>query len=267
MLEVGLPSFLWAELAKTSMYLLNRSPTKAHSGHIPEETFSRKIVNLLHLRAIGCLTLVHIPDRYMKKLQQIAEKGDLVGYDDSTKGYCVYMPHKHTVTVTRDVAFDESRIYKGDSIAPQFDVEKLLELRPNYLIPEYHEGGDCRMTPRASKPSKTHNSVVENYERVNTSPALSAPTLHNTIGTEIQEAAFPIQSGPSSTFKDKSFSTPNSTKFLDLSFSTEVAAPSFHFKKFGMPNHDSQGKLPHNSDPYSFEDFSPPHISTPLATT
>ena len=47
----------------------------------------------------------------------------------------------------------------------------------------------------------------------------------------------------------------------------EVVAPSFNSENFGMSGHDSQGKLPHISDPYSFEDFSPPQISTPLATT
>jgi transposase InsO family protein len=42
MLEAGLPSFLWAELAKTSVYLLNRSPTKPNSGHTPKEFFLKK---------------------------------------------------------------------------------------------------------------------------------------------------------------------------------------------------------------------------------
>ena len=225
------------------MYLLNRSPTKANSGHTPEEIFSQKVPNLRHLRAIGCLTFVHVPDRYRNKLQQRAEKGALVGYDDSTKGYRVYLSHKRTVTVTHDVAFDESRIYKRDNIAPQFDVEKLLELRPNYSIPEYPEavrdhffekqtssmsphetlaeisgGGDCMTTPKANKPTDNHNGVAENYERVSTSPALSTPTSHRTTGTEIREAGSPIQSGPSSTFKGKSFSTPNSARFPNLPF-------------------------------------------------
>lgn len=112
MLEVGLPSFLWVELAKTSVYLLNRSPTKANSKHTLEEFFFEKTPNLRHLRAIECLTFVHVPDRYMNKLQQREERGALVGYDDSTKGYLVYLPHKRVVIVTSDVAFDEFRVYK-----------------------------------------------------------------------------------------------------------------------------------------------------------
>ena len=73
-LEVGLPSFLWAELAKTLVYPLNHSPTHANSTHTSEEIFSRKIPNLRHLRAIGCLTFVHVPYRYRNKLQQRAKK-------------------------------------------------------------------------------------------------------------------------------------------------------------------------------------------------
>lgn len=140
-------------------------------------------------------------------------------------------------------------------------------MSPHETLARISGGGDCMTTPKASKPTDNHNGVAENYERVSTSPALSTPTSHRTTGTEIREAGSPIQSGPSSTFKGNFFTTPNSSKFIDLIFSTEVDAPSLNSENFGMPNHDSQGKLPHITDPYSFKDFSPPQISTPLATT
>ena len=140
-------------------------------------------------------------------------------------------------------------------------------MSPHETLARISGGGDCMTTPKANNTSKNDNSVAEYFEQVNTSLALSTPTSHNTTRTEIQEVVFPIQSGPSSTFKGNFFTTPNSSKFIDFIFSTEVDAPSLNSKNFGMPNHDSQGKLPHITDPYSFKDFSPPQISTPLATT
>ena len=67
------------------------------------------------------------------------ERRAFVGYDDSTKEYRVYLPHKCAVTVTCDIDFNESWVYKGDITAPQFDVEKLMELRLTYSIPKYPE--------------------------------------------------------------------------------------------------------------------------------
>jgi transposase InsO family protein len=42
MLGTGVPNFLLAEAAKTAVYLLNRSPTKANLGVTPEERFTNR---------------------------------------------------------------------------------------------------------------------------------------------------------------------------------------------------------------------------------
>jgi transposase InsO family protein len=100
LLGVGAPAFLWVEAAKTAIYLLNRSPTKANTGRLPEEKFMGGTLSLRHLRIFGCMVFVHIPERYRSKLESRSERGVYVGYDDSTKGYRVYLPHKRTVTVS-----------------------------------------------------------------------------------------------------------------------------------------------------------------------
>jgi hypothetical protein len=86
--------------AKTAVYLLNRSPTKINEGRLPEDKFTRITPSLRHLRAFGCMAFVHIPERYRNKLESRSERGVFVGYDDSTKGYRVYLPHKKKVTVS-----------------------------------------------------------------------------------------------------------------------------------------------------------------------
>lgn len=130
-------------------------------------------------------------------------------------------------------------------------------MSPHETLAKISEDGDCRTTPKATKPSENYNSVAKNSQRVNTSFALSAPseaTSHDSTKTEIQGAASPVQSGPSSTFKGKIFSTPNTTRFSHLTFFTKVVAPSFNSENFGIQGHDSQSKLPHIFDPSSFKD-------------
>jgi transposase InsO family protein len=130
MLGSGVPSFLWAEAAKTAVYLLNRSPTRANLGVTPDEKFSNLKLNLRHLRSFGCMVFMHTPEQFRNKLEPRSEHAIFVGYDEATKGYRVYLPHKRAVVVNRDVAFDESRIYRADPTNTQFEITPLLELQP-----------------------------------------------------------------------------------------------------------------------------------------
>jgi hypothetical protein len=119
-----------AEAAKTAVYLLNRSPTKANNGETPEARFIGVRPNLSHLRSFGCLSYVHILEEKRDKLSPRSQHGILVGYDDSAKAYRIYLPHRRTVTVSRDVRFDELRFYRAEPTDLPFDVQELLELRP-----------------------------------------------------------------------------------------------------------------------------------------
>lgn len=130
-------------------------------------------------------------------------------------------------------------------------------MSPQETLANISEDGDCKTTPKAIKPSKNYNRVAKNLERVNTSLALSTPseaTSHDSTRTEIQGATSLIQSRPSSTFKGKIFSTPNSSRFPHSTFFTKVVTPSFNSENFGIQGHDSQSKLPHIFYPSSFED-------------
>jgi hypothetical protein len=49
----NVPIYLWAEAAKTAVYLMNISPTRASLGLTPEEVFHDRKPNLQHLRIFG----------------------------------------------------------------------------------------------------------------------------------------------------------------------------------------------------------------------
>ena len=58
----------------------------------PEEAFTGRRLDIGHLRMFGCLTYSHVPSEKRTKLEPTTEKGILVGYNKTTKGYRIYIP-------------------------------------------------------------------------------------------------------------------------------------------------------------------------------
>ena len=76
---------------KTSIYLLNRSSTKTNGSLTPKELFTVQIPDLSHLCVFGCLSLVYNPSNKRDKLSERANEALMMGYDNSTKGYRVFI--------------------------------------------------------------------------------------------------------------------------------------------------------------------------------
>ena len=53
--DSGLPTYFWAAALDTAVYLINRSPSSALDGGIPEEVWTGKPVNLSFLKVFGCI--------------------------------------------------------------------------------------------------------------------------------------------------------------------------------------------------------------------
>ena len=58
---------------------------------------------------------VYVKDLKAGKLDARAQLGRFVGYDHESKGYRIYWPTKRSVTVERNVLFNESDIQSNDS--------------------------------------------------------------------------------------------------------------------------------------------------------
>jgi hypothetical protein len=52
----GMPAVFWGEAVVTTVYILNRSPTKALNGRMPYEAWHGRKPVVSHLRVFGCLT-------------------------------------------------------------------------------------------------------------------------------------------------------------------------------------------------------------------
>ena len=57
-----------------------------------EECFSSRKLEVGHFRIFGSLTYSHVPSEERTKLEPNAEKGIFVGYDETAKAFCIYLP-------------------------------------------------------------------------------------------------------------------------------------------------------------------------------
>ena len=85
--DQDLPMHLWAEAARTAVYVQNCSPHRVLENKTPEEVLSGKKPEVIHLRIFGCPLYIHITKEKRTKLDPSGKKGIFVGYSESSKAY------------------------------------------------------------------------------------------------------------------------------------------------------------------------------------
>ena len=80
-----LPMHLWEEATRTSVYVQNHNPHRVLKNKTPEEVFSGKKPEVIHLKIFGYLVYIHIPKEKRTKLDTSGRKGIFVGYNDTSK--------------------------------------------------------------------------------------------------------------------------------------------------------------------------------------
>ena len=63
-----LPMHLWAEAARTAVYVQNRTSHRVLGNKTPEEMFTKEKPEVSHLRIFECLVYVHVPEDKRTKL-------------------------------------------------------------------------------------------------------------------------------------------------------------------------------------------------------
>src|SRR5436190_5239302 len=116
LIAAGLPRFLWGEAVRHSVWLKNRSPTRALNGTTPHEAMGLGKPNLSDLHEWGCTVWVKID---AGKLEAKAAEGRFVGYDAERKGYRVYWAEKRKITVERNVRFTPDEFLVPETIRPE----------------------------------------------------------------------------------------------------------------------------------------------------
>ena len=77
--DQDLPMHLWAEAARTTVYVQNCTPHRVLKKKTPEEVLSGKKPEVNHLRIFGCLVYIHIPKEKRTKLDPSRKKGYICG--------------------------------------------------------------------------------------------------------------------------------------------------------------------------------------------
>ncbi|KAI5324560.1 hypothetical protein L3X38_033633 [Prunus dulcis] len=108
MLEKKIPFEFWAEAVNTSVYILNRCPTKALSKKTPFEAYSGRKPGVKHLKVFGSLCYAHVPKQQRQKLDLASKRYIFLGYGSCEKGYRLFNIETEKVIVSRDVIFSEN---------------------------------------------------------------------------------------------------------------------------------------------------------------
>lgn len=78
--EKNIPNNLWAEAVSTTVYLLNRRPTKYLERKTPYEAFIGTKPIVSHLKIFGSKAFCHIPKEDRRKLDAKPIKCIFIGY-------------------------------------------------------------------------------------------------------------------------------------------------------------------------------------------
>ena len=114
LLASGLPRSLWAEAMLHSVWLQNRSATRALNGKTPYEMVKGVKPYLGGLQEFG--VAAYVKNTKAGKLDARAAKGRFVGYDSESKGYRIYWPDKRSVSIERNVVFNPEDLLVDDEV-------------------------------------------------------------------------------------------------------------------------------------------------------
>jgi hypothetical protein len=114
--------------------------------------FTRKKLEVSHLKIFGCPVFIHIPKENRTKLDPSGKKGIFVGYCEVSKAFKIYIPGYHHIEINRDVTFDEDEtlkisrkfhleeVYEEEPVAPRVaEPMKEVTVTPDDEIPEDHD--------------------------------------------------------------------------------------------------------------------------------
>jgi len=137
-----MPREFWAEAVSTTVYILNRCPTKSVCDKTPEEAWSGRKPSIRYLRVFGCTAYAHVPDQIRKKLDDKGEKCIFIGYNTKSKAYKLYNPVTKKVIISRDVTFDEEGMWDWSS----------KEQKEHAVNPENYEEENRHVDPTPDEP-------------------------------------------------------------------------------------------------------------------
>ena len=91
-----------------SVYVLNRTHTKALKDMTPFEAWSGRKPHIAHLRGFGCVAYMKVVKGHIKKLEDRSMPLVHLGIEKGSKAYMHLDPDSGKVYVSRDFVFEEN---------------------------------------------------------------------------------------------------------------------------------------------------------------
>jgi transposase InsO family protein len=138
-----LHGIFWGEAVTTTVYTLNRTPTRGNDGRTPYKLWVGNTPAGHHMRTFRCVVHVKITG-YLKKLDDHSKPTIFVGYVPGSKASQVYDPKTQHVSIMRDVVFDEEAEldWSGEQVSSEFiiDYVSVSDLTTMIVCQEVQEG-------------------------------------------------------------------------------------------------------------------------------
>jgi hypothetical protein len=135
----GMPGRFWGEAVSTTVYLLNRAPTKSVVDMTPYEAWYGRKPSVDHLCTFGCVAHVKTVTGHTSKLADRSTPMVMISYEAGTKAYRAYNPVNKKLVVTRDVLFKEEKSWNWSSAEP---VEPISDEILNVIYNDNSEHAD-----------------------------------------------------------------------------------------------------------------------------
>ena len=103
----GMPARFWGEAVTTTVFILNRAPTKALMGKTSFKAWYGRKPSVSFLWTFGCVGHVRKTKPNLTKLEDRSTPMVFLGYVEGTKAYRLYDPRGDKVLISCDVVFDE----------------------------------------------------------------------------------------------------------------------------------------------------------------
>ena len=198
--EKELPLELWGEAISTCVYVLNRSSTKGVKGKTPYEKWNKRKPNVSHLRIFGSVVFVKTTGR-LSKLEDRSKCIVFMGYEAGSKAYRCLDPVTFKIHISRDVIFDEKKIFK---ISEEGKLGKLSLCYSNILkITGLEDGERASSEEQGEKlvmnePSERNLGQSKNSEEEDSLRYRSIQSIYDETNLLCSEFSFLLTEEPSS---------------------------------------------------------------------
>ena len=150
--SAGLSFGFWECAIDTAVHTYNRTPIRALQWRTPHELWTDgHVPDVSYFRVFGCKAYVHTPNDKCKKLDPRSVEMLLIGYEPGSKGYRLWNPLTRSITLSRDVTFDERsfpyrEIGQSQALPPQPTVMD-GPVTVQFNLPVTSDGGSAPRVP------------------------------------------------------------------------------------------------------------------------